>query len=346
RLFNQKWILLCLLFFPLFMGCNSSTVDEALDAIDNPDDLLDLADGVDRKPIDTTRFGVNAFSNQAFAGSICGQFAEIRNTLRLNFVRVLFNWDDNVQPTPDASPNFSFYDEIINCIPPGVDALVILTEVPSWMSNSTNWDEGNPRLTFARRWVRRVARRYAGDRRIVGFQVWNEPNNTTFPANAVMQVLDSPTNFVELMSLSSNLIKEADSGRTVISGSTTSIAQNFPTTFDYNKAAVEAGLLSVVDIYGIHYYGTNFERLVGPVDDFLNSISKPIWVTESGRMGVNNQLVYAETAHPFLREQVPGIDRIYWYRFAEDLPADVSFGLKTPDPNFPVSDLYISLRDR
>ena len=281
-----------------------------------------------------------------FAGSTCAQYEEIKNTLGLKFVRVLFNWDDNVQPTPDASLNFSFYDQIISCIPSGVDALVILTNTPSWMSNSANWVQGNPRLTFARKWAKQVAQRYAGNSKIRAYQVWNEPNNPAFSVNSRIQVLNSPENYIELVSLSSNLIKDADPGRTVVSGATTAIAQNYPDTLNYNKSLVNGGILSAVDIYGIHYYGTNLEAFVDGVRDFLNGVSKPIWVTESGRQGVNNQLAYAEKIWPYLRENVSGIGRIYYYRFAENTPADVSYGLRTPDSGFPVSDLYIALRDR
>ena len=340
RILSITLILLSTLFFT---ACNSSTVDEALETIKDPDGALDLIEGVDRRPINLARFGLNAFSNQGFAGTICSQFSEIKNTLGITAVRVLFNWDDNVQPTPNSSLNFSFYDDILDCIPSGMTALVILMETPSWMSDPSRWDGGNPRLTFANRWARVVASRYAGHPRISGYQIWNEPNNAGFPANERLSVLQEPINFVELTSFASDAIRAEDPTKLIISGATTSIAQNYPSALNYNKMLVEAGLLSLVDIYGIHYYGTNFERLIGEVDDFLNSVSLPIWVTETGKTGVNNQLEYAERTLPFLRERVNGIDRIFWYRFAENRPANESFGLRTPDPDFPVSDLYIYL---
>ncbi len=327
----------------LLAGCGSSAVE---DAIDDIEDAFEVVDGLDRKPITYSRMGVNAFANQMFAGGTCAQYQEIKNTLGLNFVRVLFNWDDNVQPTPNSSLNFSFYDQILSCIPDGMDALVILTSVPSWMNNSDNWVQGNPRLTFARKWAKQVAQRYAGNSKIRAYQVWNEPNNPSFGVNSTIQVLNSPENYIELVSLASNLIKNADGGKTIVSGATTAIAQNYPDTLNYNKSLVNGGILSAVDIFGIHYYGTNLEAFLDGVRGFLNSVSKPIWVTESGRQGVNNQLAYAEQIWPYLRENVPGIGRIYYYRFAENTPADVSYGLRTPDEGFPVSDLYIALRDR
>ncbi len=319
----------------VFVGCGSDA-----------EDLIDIAEGVERKPIDTSRMGLNAFGNQAFAGSLCGQYAEILNTLRLNKVRVLFNWDDGVQPSPGSALNFSFYDDILSCIPAGIDVLVILTNVPSWMSNSGNWINGNPRQTFVESWVKPAVSRYAGNGKIVAFQIWNEPNNTNFPENTTLNVLTSPENYVELIARASNAIKDINGNILVTNGSTTSIAQNFPDTLDYNRALRDAGMFDMVDIYSIHYYGQSFERLVLEVKDFLNSVPRPIWVTESGRTGVNEQLKYVEETWPFLREQVSNIDRIYFYRFAENTPSASTFGLKNPDGAAPVSDLYVYLRDR
>jgi len=81
------------------------------------------------------------------------------------------------------------------------------------------------------------------------------------------------------------------------------------------------------------------------VADFLNSLSKPIWITESGIQG-SEQLPYVETVWPFLREKVSGIDRIYYYQYANPGSATNNYGMRTTDAQFPVSDLYVFLRDR
>ncbi|MCB0337313.1 MAG: cellulase family glycosylhydrolase [Bdellovibrionales bacterium] len=318
------------------LACNSDSVDDA----------LELIDGVDRKPIDTTRMGLNAFSNQTFAGSACAQFSDIKNTLGLSYVRILFNWDDNVQANPSDGLDFSFYDSIIDCIPSGMDALIILTNVPSWMNNSSNWIASNPRFTFVERWVKPVVDRYKSVRKIIGYQIWNEPNNLDFAENYTIDVIDQPVNFVELVSFGYDAIRSIDSNKIVLNGATTSIAQNFPATLNYNKDLILAGIETVVDRFAIHYYGTNFERLVEDVDDFLNTIRPSIWVTESGKQGVDQQLAYVEQVWPFLRERVPNVDRIYYYRYAEDTSPATTFGLRNPNSGLSVSDLYIHLRDR
>jgi hypothetical protein len=110
---------------------------------------------------------------------------------------------------------------------------------------------------------------------------------------------------------------------------------------------VRAGALSFTDAYAFHFYGKSVERvLFGGVADFLNSIPKPLWITESGAQGVYKQLEYAQRIFPFLRDQVPGIDRIYLYQFTESSPAATTYGLKNLTPGLSVSNLYINLRDR
>ena len=344
-------VLVFLLIAPMLIACNASdsvedVVDDAEDIIDDAEDIVDTIDGVPRKPIDTNRMGVNAFANERFAGGVCTQYTEIKNTLGLRYVRVLFSWNDSVQPTPESDPFMGFYDEILNCIPAGVDALVVLTHVPSWMNDSANWIDGNPRRTFVRRWVRFVANRYKGNGRIVGYQIGNEPNSTQFADNTTLQLVNSPENFVEMVALASNVIKNVDGAKLVVNGATTGIAQNFPDTLNYNKQLRDAGMESVIDAYAIHYYGKNYEKFILEVKDFLNGLGKTIWITESGKMGVNKQLPYVEEVWPFLRENVGSIDRIYYYKFAEAIPSNVTFGLRNPDGAFPVSDLYIHLRDR
>ena len=117
---------------------------------------------------------------------------------------------------------------------------------------------------FVEQWVKPTVSRYAGNGKIVGYQVWNEPNNADFPENNVIDVLTTPLNFLELISLAYDAIKGIDGGKLVLNGSTTSIAQKFPTTFSYNKDLVDAGITSVVDRFAIHYYGNNHRQAFAP----------------------------------------------------------------------------------
>ncbi len=333
----MKKLLSLLLLFGL-VACDSSTVDDALEIIE----------GVDREEIDRSRMGVNAFGNKRAFGSACQQYREVRNTLGLRYLRILINWNDGVQPAPAATPDFSFYDELINCIPAGADALLVVNGLPSWMRDSSNWGGANVRIAFVEQWFRKVFRRYQSRGNVIAFQVWNEPNYSPNPENNVLDVLSSPENYVEMLAAAYSVARDINSSKRIVNAATTAIAQNYKSTLNYNKAMRDAGIENFVDIFAIHYYGTNFERVVSPDDgiaDFLNGLSRPIWITESGKQGATQQLEYVETVWPYLRDKVSGIDRIYYYQFASEEGAESAFGLKNLSGDQPVSDLYSYLQE-
>lgn len=320
-------------FFLLAAACSSS------------DELLDLAiDKPERRPINVDMMGVNNFLLAPEFGSFDQQFLEIRDTLGLRFVRVLFAWTNDVQPSPDAEPFYGFYDAIIDAVPPGVDILPVLVHTPDWMSNPANWVGGNPRTTWVERWLRPTVERYAGRSAIVGWEVWNEPDLTVVPSDAALG-LEEPALYVELLGASRAVIRAVTPGKLIVGAATRSIQQDFPTHLEYNRELVRQGAEALVDVWSIHYYGEQFERVVvnGGVADFLNNLSKPIWITESGEPNVTGQLPYVETVWPFLREKVPGIQRIYYYRYATS-PGELPYGLRQAGGI--VSDLFIHLRDR
>lgn len=338
-MFRTIFLSLSLVLAALSTGCDQK--DEA-------DALLEIAKNPPkRKQIDTSLLGVNAFFVTPGMGTIGDQFRDIRFTLGLTHVRVLFAWTDAVQPTPGSSPNFGFYDNILAAVPPGMDVLVVLTHTPSWMSNSANWIDGDPRATWVEKWLKPVVTRYAGKGVISGFEVWNEPDLTTVASDSALGLTD-PANYMELLALGSNAIREAAPGKLVVMAATQSIQQNYANNLNYNKQLKEMGAEEFIDVWNIHYYSSSYENVVikNGVADFLNSVTKPIWLTESGATGVNNQLAYAETTWPFLTEKIKGINRIYQYQHTENSPPDITYGLRNPNGEFPVSDLYLHLRER
>lgn len=316
-------------------ACNSSDVKEA----------IDLADGVDRKPINYELLGVNAFANDFRFGTPTEQFSEVSNTLRLKRVRILMNWDDGVQPAPQATPNFSFYDELVAAVPGDVEILVVATALPTWMGDPANWVNGNPRETFVRDFFAKIIARYP---RVAAWQLWNEPNMSSNPDNETLRVLNSPENYVEMLAFADARMRESAPGKLLLNAATTAINQNFPSSLDYNKGMRDAGAQSFVSAWAIHYYGKQYENLVRSdgVADFLNGLGKKIWVTESGAQGVNRQLDYGERTWPYLREKISDLERIYIYQFTEATSSDSTYGLKNLDSGAELSDLYVNLRDR
>lgn len=309
--------------------------------------LLDLAfNPPSRKPIDVSKVGVNNFFVHPEFGSISAQYSEIKNTLGIKFVRVLLAWTDDVQASPTSDRNYSFYDNILGQIPSGVDVLVVLVHTPSWMTNSSNWIGNDPRLTFNEQWVRPTVRRYKNVGNIIGWEIWNEPNVVTVASDSALELSD-PANYAALLASASNIVHDEDPGALVVMAATESIQQNFPNNLNYNKQLKDLGVENFTDVWNVHYYGTRYESVIteNGVKDFLNGVSKAIWVTETGETGPTEQLAYVETTWPFLTENINGIDRFYYYEFGDTVPIDVNFGLRTTDPTFPVSDLYIHLRD-
>lgn len=305
------------------------------------------SEALPRYLIDTSRLGVNAFANDARFGSAASQFDEVRSTLRLKFVRILIGWDSLVQPTKSVFPDFSFFDIVVGSVPPDMDALLVLTGVPEWMGDPANWTNGDPRTTFIEEWLRPVVDRYGANQNVVGFQVWNEPNQENFE-NQVMGFTNDPEGYVDMLRRSAGVIKNGPGSKLVVTAATTAIDQNFPFSLNYNRRMRDAGVQQFADVWAIHYYGRHFESVVAPggVRDFANGLALPIWVTESGAQGVDKQLEYGEQVWPFLRLTMPSIQRIYIYQFTEATPPDATYGLRNLSTDRPYSDLYIWLRDR
>ena len=331
----MKKIILFLSVF-IFISCNSSTKD-----------LLDLTiNEPSRKQINRSILGVNNFFVYNEFGSIPAQFNDIKNNLKINHIRILIAWTNEVQPSPSSPINFSFFDNILNNIPPGTDVLIVLSHTPNWMTNSANWIDGNPRKTWVEKFLKPVVSRYAGRPGVVGWEIFNEPDLITVASDSVLE-LTNADNYFEMLQLGHAAIRQIDPSRLAIMAATSSIQQKYPQNLDFNKRLFELGAENLTDIWNIHYYGKQFENVIrsGGVRNFLNALSKPIWITESGITGINEQLAYVETVWPFLTDEIRNIDRIYYYEYGNPSPLESNFGLRTTNPSFPVSDFYIYLRD-
>lgn len=298
-----------------------------------------------RKSVDRSILGVNAFVNDPQFGSVSSQLSEVKNTLGIKYVRVLFAWLDEVQPTPTSTPNFSFYDDIVNSLPDGVEAVAVLAGLPTWMKDSSNWIDGDPRKTFVEKWVKVVSSRYSNKRKLKAIQVWNEPNTTSNPDNKTLGVT-SPQNYYSMLKLARTAIKKS-SKKLVINAATTAINQNYPKSLRYNRTLKDLGAESLVDVWAAHFYGKSVENVIRPggIKSFFRTFTKPIWFTESGEKGTNKQREYVERYWTFLKSQISGIKRIYFYQFTENTPASSTYGMKNPTAGSTVSDFYIYLRD-
>jgi GDP-4-dehydro-6-deoxy-D-mannose reductase len=321
-------------FLFVIVGCGNSA--------DDLKEAIDVVDGLPRKSIDRSLLGLNAFANDGRFGEKRAQYREAIDNLRINRFRVLIAWNDEQQPNANSELNFNFYDDIIRALPDDSESILILTGVPSWLGDNPS----ERRAKFITGWVAPVVSRYGKNPKIRGFQIWNEPNQASNEDNVALDFVTSPDAYLEVLRESHRIIRSEAPDKLVISGATTAINQNFPDTLQYNKLLRDGKIDQVADIYAFHFYGKQYERVIQDdgVDDFLNGISLPLWITESGAQGVNNQLAYGEEVWPFLKEKVPNIERIYIYQFTDSAPADISYGLRTLTPGFLVSDLYLWLQ--
>lgn len=308
------------------------------------DVINDIAGIPGRETLDKSVIGVNNFFlDRDKFGTVGAEFSEIKNTLGLRYVRVLAAWTEGTQPTPSSTASFDYTDEIVASAPSGVDILLVLAHTPAWMADSNNWIDGNPRKTFVENWVKPAARRYSRWGNVIGYQIFNEPSAISVQSDAALG-LQTPGNYFELLQLSAAAIRTINASKKVVGAATESIQQNFPHNLDYNKSLRDLGAQDYLDVWAVHIYGKQFEKFAA-VFEFMDSLHVPVWITESGEQGPNEQLAYAEQMWPFLTKREAKIERIYQYEFASTAPLEQNFGLKTDDPSAPVSDLYIWLRD-
>ena len=148
-----------------FSACNSTK------------DLIDLVlDPPERRRIDTSRLALNNFFVDPEFGSIGEQFLEIRDVLGIDTVRVLMAWTTPVQPSPAATPDYNFFDAIIEAIPSGMQVIVVIAHTPDWMTDPSNWTTGNPRTTWIDLWLTPTVQRYGQMPGVAGFEIFNEPD--------------------------------------------------------------------------------------------------------------------------------------------------------------------------
>lgn len=292
--------------------------------------------------IDTTRMGVNNFFiNQEHNGSMKEQAKEITETLKLKSIRILFSY----QRLSDIPNSFSFYDDIVAALPEDVEVLGVITSAPPQFQNL---DPAFARRLWVDEYLTAIVDRYKSVPQIKAFQIWNEPNTGfLFPENNWLDVTDKPENYLELLAMGEQVVRELAPDKLIVSASTTSLIQNFPDTLHYFEGMLDGGLEELVDIVGIHIYGDDYIKLSLAMRN-IDHIQKPIWVTESGERGTLNQLDYVKNTWPRLREGLLQIDKIFFYQmYDSDNRPERTEGLRSNlNTGQELSDLYIYLRDR
>lgn len=171
--------------------------------------------------------------------------------------------------------NFALFDTVLNTLSRhGMKALFIL--------NYGHPDHGGTPVTAQQRvffleYVKQ-ATRFAAGRNVVGFEVWNEPDNAAYWKNG------DPVTYAELLTAARAMVKSIDPTRVVMNGG--------PSWFDlpYVLKLAKTGALNELDAFAIHGYrgkmtapetfAADISRLKAVLGS--NDVNVPVWLTEWG----------------------------------------------------------------
>jgi hypothetical protein len=198
----------------------------------------------------------------------------------------------------------------------GPDILLTLGQTPGWASS--NPDDVNYVGAGApappndiQDWidyVTAVAQRYKG--RIRYFEIWNEPNDTTYYTGTVAEL-------AALTAAAYTAIKAVDPGNTVLS----------PAAFEpgYLNQLLQAGIASNVDMIAYHLYETPPENTAAAISNVRlvmeanGAGSIPLWDSEgaSGDSTVAENLAAAYLVRKYLVDLAFGSIRYDWYAWGK-----------------------------
>lgn len=176
------------------------------------------------------------------------------------------------QPKAGAPLDFSRYDRIFEAAETeGVAVLPILNWIPSWAKPITE------HLNEWRAFVRTAAERY--QRRVVGWEVWNEPNLRPWYPHGDVSV------YVAMLRAANEEIRAVDPSVPICSGGLAGADSN------YLESLYAAGGKDLFDVFAVHPYCHPdppeffLDEALGRMRRIMAShgdAEKPIWITEMG----------------------------------------------------------------
>ena len=196
------------------------------------------------------------------------------------------------------------------------------------------------REAFAR-YCAQVVRRY-GPYGVRHFEIWNEPNASTF-----WKPQPNPENYARLLETAYRSCKDVDPDSVVLGCSTAG------TDIEFIRRVLAAGGGRFMDAVSFHPYC----QPAAPEDRLLADISrlkalvpeKPLWITEfgypsyAGASGVNEEVQANYLVRAFLlAASSPAVERMFWYDLQNDgedpAEGEFNFGLvrmdKTLKPSY------------
>lgn len=202
---------------------------------------------------------------------------------------------------------------------PGQAVMLTLGQSPTWASSDPAWLTYNgsgaaaPPKNIADwiNYVTRVATRYKG--RIQFYEIWNEPNDKTFYAGTLDQLM-------ELTRTASETIRKIDPDARIVTAP--------PYTPGYLEQYLAAGAAGYADIIGYHVYATPPEEAARQLANVRlvlarrNPAGKPLWDTEGGSGDGTTPPAKARTymARKYLVDLAFGASHFGWYGWGPDTP--------------------------
>lgn len=164
--------------------------------------------------------------------------------------------------------------------------------------------------------------RYATDPKLVGWELENEPEN--FLGWTAQQYVDW------VKGVAPDVRSVMGAGKKLVAGATRPMVQDYPNNLNFNKDMIAAGLLDEVDVFNMHVYTKQYEKVPSVEDVYADAraAGKEVWVTEVGENDLAEQLDYFLQVVEVYRRL--GIDPERWILYAWNDDA-LGYSLKAPD---------------
>jgi len=280
-------------------------------------------------------------------------------TINIKAIRTPLRWGE-IEPENDNF-NFSKFDEIVDeAYESDLKLVFTVRALSSWATVEPPSEQGGylsssmpSDMSEWNEFLGAVVNRYKNRDVDISYEIENEVNADAFWKGTI-------DDYVLLLEQSYTIIKSIDPDIIVLASSLAcGITKDIPSAgYDQFRASYQADLEKIInsdsfDVLSVHNYyfpdheanGITFQgylELTNEVMDY-NSVSKPIWITESGYVStttsvgsrtdygsLENQANWLEQAYTYADEQ--GIERIFWIILEDrDEPYFGSMGLLSND---------------
>lgn len=281
------------------------------------------------------------------------------------WVRVDFNWLD-AEPTAAGQYDWSRFDAIVNAAQArSLNVLAVLAYTPTWASQANKKGDGStndvPKPGTYAPFVTAVVNRYKG--KISNYEIWNEPNLGDFFEGTPQQYIDL------ILNPGADAVHAACPTCKVLAPGLATVGNEYATWLD----AVLTQSAAKIDIVSGHVYASFPEPGGGAgltSDSFFNkleahrivklgsatvyegplsfkevmdkhSVTKPFWLTETGREATSGNAAEEEAQRVYYRRVLEVMqNRPWWtgtifYEGFDEPPAPYKWGVVVHDESQP-----------